>query len=801
MVKADTCRLQDEIWSRIASAVITRGFYDADCTGVRDATKVIQRAIDDAARRKGGVVYLPKGRYRLDGGLSLGASVSLVGERNEDGTPAAILLAYAGKGKTEGALLNGVGEETSIEGIGIFYPEQSPDAVLPYPPTIAGTLVKIRNTILYNSYHGLDANSPWGVNGAVIENLRGTVLSRGITATFSMEFGWMRDVDFSPHYWAEGPGGTPLSGRQLGKVKDYIKEHLIGLELGRIDGLAIYRFRADGAKTPVLIRENSKYQNGINGFGGVVAGFPKLRQEEGTGPWYYGMHYANLDNVPEIREASYTFALDRLPRRTDAAAFYNVAGPDFGAKGDGKSDDTAAIQKALKTAGEQGGGTVFLPNGEYKITAPLEVPSGVELRGTFGIGHTRDDHTRCRLSLYSGKNTDHPATAAAGITLQESAGIRGFSIFHPDQYFDPKTKTIVPYPFAIRGAGSGVWIVDVALVDAYQGIDFGLRRCDNFLVRGVWGTAFEQGLVVGGGSRGGCLERVAFTFALAFSHLDSDLPWDRIFTSRTAKLFQDHSTAYSFGHCSNVNTWGLVSFNSRIGMRFFDDGKGVPVALDLWQSMLDASTFSTLVAEAGSNIRCLGLFSSYNPKDDGKRTTNWLEVAPAFAGPLSVYAKTLIEPSLAHPYNFTSRQVAFFDEVSLTTANSLPSRQTVRAGDLSNVLDRNPRTFWRGRSGMWPQVDLGTIKKINRFAVELCPFVPEGLVADTKIELYYSLDGNSFQKAPTLKVRRTHDFPLENPVECRYVKLCIDGRDGDHVPVSRFDVFSVAQDMQDLSGR
>lgn len=37
---------------------------------------------------------------------------------------------------------------------------------------------------------------------------------------------------------------------------------------------------------------------------------------------------------------------------------------DFGAKGDGITDDTAAFQKALNTMGDAQGGIVFVPRGK-----------------------------------------------------------------------------------------------------------------------------------------------------------------------------------------------------------------------------------------------------------------------------------------------------------------------------------------------------------------------------------------------------------------------------------------------------
>lgn len=54
----------------------------------------------------------------------------------------------------------------------------------------------------------------------------------------------------------------------------------------------------------------------------------------------------------------------------------------YGAKGDGTTDDTAAIQSALDAAGT--GGVVYLPAGTYRTSAPLVIPPGVTLRGSHG---------------------------------------------------------------------------------------------------------------------------------------------------------------------------------------------------------------------------------------------------------------------------------------------------------------------------------------------------------------------------------------------------------------------------------
>ncbi len=66
-------------------------------------------------------------------------------------------------------------------------------------------------------------------------------------------------------------------------------------------------------------------------------------------------------------------------------AVYNVMHPDVGAKGDGATDDTAAIQTAINAVNTLGGGKVILPKGTYLIATTLNLKANVEL---VGIGQT-----------------------------------------------------------------------------------------------------------------------------------------------------------------------------------------------------------------------------------------------------------------------------------------------------------------------------------------------------------------------------------------------------------------------------
>jgi hypothetical protein len=87
----------------------------------------------------------------------------------------------------------------------------------------------------------------------------------------------------------------------------------------------------------------------------------------------------------------------------------------FGAKGDGKSDDTKSIQRTIDTAAERGG-AVFLPPGVYRSTE-LQMRPHVSITGIpawdyeYGFGSVirlADERARCLLNI----------TGAFGVTIE-----------------------------------------------------------------------------------------------------------------------------------------------------------------------------------------------------------------------------------------------------------------------------------------------------------------------------------------------------------------------------------------------
>jgi len=162
---------------------------------------------------------------------------------------------------------------------------------------------------------------------------------------------------------------------------------------------------------------------------------------------------------------------------------------EYGAKGDATTDDTEAIQKALDEAGNAGGGEVFLPAGKYLLKGSLTVPSGVTLRGVWEAPHHSDQSWGSALFVTGGRGAEEGPPA---VELRPSSTIRGLTIFYPEQ----SIEDVVPYPWAIRGAGMNCSVLDVTLVAAYQGINFGYRHHELHTIRNVYGCVLRTGILI-----------------------------------------------------------------------------------------------------------------------------------------------------------------------------------------------------------------------------------------------------------------------------------------------------------------
>jgi len=115
-------------------------------------------------------------------------------------------------------------------------------------------------------------------------------------------------------------------------------------------------------------------------------------------------------------------------RTANAKMAEQVSVKDFGAVGDGVTDDTLAFQEAYNSLSAVFGGEIFVPPGIYKMNLTI-IKSGVTLRGVGGMGGF--GKATCFSYLVPSDTTIPVLTIGNGTTLCDGFKLRNISIQGP----------------------------------------------------------------------------------------------------------------------------------------------------------------------------------------------------------------------------------------------------------------------------------------------------------------------------------------------------------------------------------
>jgi len=257
-----------------------------------------------------------------------------------------------------------------------------------------------------------------------------------------------------------------------------------------------------------------------------------------------------------MRQALTIIALVAIALPTFAQQPVQVSVRDFGAKGDGVTDDTAAFQAALDSLKERGG-TVFVPVGTYLIKSHLRVPNNVTLEGVWKIPTVWRAGSGSTLLAVEGEGyEDGPPF----ITLGINSTIKGITIFYPNQ----RPDAIKPYPWCIAcEAGENCSIIDCLLVNPYNAVDFGSRPSGRHYIRNLYGQPLRRGIFVDKCYDIGRIENV---------HFWPFWTWDE--KSGIREWLAENGEAFIFARTDWEYVFNTFCFGYRIGYRFIQSKDG-----------------------------------------------------------------------------------------------------------------------------------------------------------------------------------------------------------------------------------
>jgi len=506
----------------VAYCSVTDARYNLPANTVKqDCTAAIQAALDDASAAGGGTVFLPKGNYRIEGSLTIPSNVFLRGRWRRI-TPtqkfAGTLLIVISK--SDQPTIDLAGSGCGIRDLAFWRPSRNvahaEASTSPFVITGHGGTVTIENVNLINPYNGIDLSA---ASACCLRGIYGSPLHVGLTADRSFAVSRYDSIRFSPDYWTWS--GLPGSPARDGVHRAYMKAHGTAVNIKEMDGFYFGFSRISGYRKGIHFEKGASgddasgeisyvsvtdcydalYVDNAKGF--LIVGC----RLEGSNYGIWGKDRSNYklhtcaikggNKAISIQNGSAKLANCRISGETDISgkrtvyserayaeklprvhyAYDRVRKPaktrlfnvkEYGASGNRSADDTKAFQAAIKAAGQNGGGIVFVPDGEYRVTENLNLGKGVELRGNSGGRHLVSDKPNQQLgSLVFVEVGEGDERGTAFITLDDGSGIRGIGFFYPHQdYKDFKT-----YPFLIRANGKRNYVIDCAAPNPYQGIE------------------------------------------------------------------------------------------------------------------------------------------------------------------------------------------------------------------------------------------------------------------------------------------------------------------------------------------
>ena len=229
----------------------------------------------------------------------------------------------------------------------------------------------------------------------------------------------------------------------------------------------------------------------------------------------------------------------------------------------GATDSTDGIQQALFDCYNAGGGTVYLPAGNYAITDTIYIPSYVTLRGEW---QDPDEGTEYG-TIFSVWMDPADTKEGGAFMISSCAGIVGMTVYYPFQTL----YEVLPYPctFYVEDGGMVTTLKDITVINGYRGIGTSYdipHEC--LIVENFKGTFLDYGLYMNNSADVGTMENV--TFSAKYWKEAAAECMNRPIGTEIDKYIKENATGLIMSDLEWTDFANVTVDGYKVGMRFVE---------------------------------------------------------------------------------------------------------------------------------------------------------------------------------------------------------------------------------------
>lgn len=308
-------------------------------------------------------------------------------------------------------------------------------------------------------------------------------------------------------------------------------------------------------------------------------------------------------HIDDTIDAHVSSAIGYLPAGTGAVAT-NVQGKlrevvsvkDFGAVGDGVTDDTAAIQNAINAVQAAGGGyELRIPEGKYRVTARLNITSEISI---VGEGRAPYKTTLGTIGNGSWLYFDH---SDDGIYISGSSVISGIRLEKLGTYRNQPEPSIGwspnPHGWDVRINNADVYLFDLLLLNPTNGVvleNGGYGRIEMNTVRG---QAFD------------CFVRIEKSADVVKMHNIHVWPFWKDDANVHAYTIQNLDAIYML-RCDNPMLSNVFTIFAKAGIRLEENADGSTSKIHLVNADFDRGKYGIYVGNTFTGTGPSGQFTN-----------------------------------------------------------------------------------------------------------------------------------------------------------------------------------------------